>query len=75
MKFGEVIKGWKRIDTLYMGPPSTKEHVGNVDDFESIKEGIKFNIDTKYRTRKEIIIHGYSHPHGTIISGIRDSTT
>ena len=26
----EVIMGWKQVDTIQMGPPSTKERVGNV---------------------------------------------
>ena len=29
-KFCDVIMGWKHVDTLHMGPPSTKERVGNV---------------------------------------------
>ena len=31
LKFREVMMGWKHIDTLQMGPPSTKECVGNMD--------------------------------------------
>ena len=39
LKFREVIMGWKHIDTLHMGPSSTKECVGNVDKVKSrIKE-------------------------------------
>ena len=30
-----------------MGPPSTKEHVGNVDKFDSIKEAIESNVEIK----------------------------
>ena len=29
-KFCDVIMGWKHVDTLQMGPPSTKERVVNV---------------------------------------------
>ena len=29
-KFCDVIMGWKHVDTLQMGPPSTKDHVGNL---------------------------------------------
>ena len=36
VKFREVIMRWKHIDTLQMGPPSTKERVGNVDWVGSI---------------------------------------
>ena len=35
VKFHYVIMGWKKIDTLQMGPSSTKENVGNVDKVES----------------------------------------
>ena len=31
VRFRGVIMGWKHIDTLQMGPPSTKENVGNID--------------------------------------------
>ena len=47
-----------------MGPPSTKELVGNMDEVESRKEVIKSNIETKYEKlgRKtsyaDIVIHG-----------------
>ena len=27
VRFCDVIMGWKHVDTLHMGPPSTKEHV------------------------------------------------
>ena len=38
IKFREVIMGWKHIDTLQMGPPSTKERVGNMDEaYPSLK--------------------------------------
>ena len=30
MNFSGVIMGWKHVDTLHMGPPSTKENAGNV---------------------------------------------
>ena len=29
-KFHDVIMGWKHVDTLQIGPPSTKDRVGNV---------------------------------------------
>ena len=47
MKFREVIMGWKHIDTLQMGPTSTKELVGNVEKVESRKEVIESNVETK----------------------------
>ena len=28
--------GWKHTDALQLGPTSTKEHVGNVEEFKSI---------------------------------------
>ena len=36
VNFREVIMGWKHIDALKMGPPSTKECVVNVDEFNTI---------------------------------------
>ena len=47
VKFCEVIMGCKHIDTIKMGPPSTKERVGNMEEVESIKEEINPNIKTK----------------------------
>ena len=44
MKLREVIIGWKHRATLYMGPPSTKDRVKNVDDFNSIKTTKKKEI-------------------------------
>ena len=38
VKLHEEIMGWKHIDNLHMGPPSTKYRVGNMDGFESSKE-------------------------------------
>ena len=35
VKFRELIMAWKHIDTLYIGPPSTKERVGNMYEVES----------------------------------------
>ena len=37
VKLCEVIMGCKQKDNLYMGPPSTKEHVGNMDKVKYIK--------------------------------------
>ena len=37
VKFREVIIGWKYIDNLQMGPPSTKESVEKMDDVEPKK--------------------------------------
>ena len=63
--FSICIPIYKYMDTL----------VENVDDFDPTKEGIKFNIETKYKIREEIIVYGNSHPRGTIISGIRYGMT
>ena len=38
--------GRKHVDTLQMGPPSTKERVGNVGKVRSNQEEIESNIDT-----------------------------
>ena len=45
-KFHNVIMGWKHVDILQMGPPSTKERVGNVVKVMSNQEEIKFNMET-----------------------------
>ena len=37
-KFRDMIMEWKHVDTLQMGPPSTKERVGNVVKFRSKHE-------------------------------------
>ena len=37
VNFGKVITGWKRIDNLQMGLPSTNECAENVDRVKSIK--------------------------------------
>ena len=37
-KFCDVIMGWKHIDTLQMGPPSTKERFGDVVKVRSNQE-------------------------------------
>ena len=39
-KFRDVIMGWKRVDTLQMGSPSTKERVGKVVIVRSNQEEI-----------------------------------
>ena len=39
-KFCDVIMGWKHVDTLQMGPTSTKERVENVVKFRSTQEEI-----------------------------------
>ena len=44
MRFGELIIKCKHIDTLEMVPPSTKEHVGNIDKVESRKDMIESNV-------------------------------
>ena len=38
VKFRDVLMGWKHVDTLQMGPPSTKERVGNVVKVRSNQE-------------------------------------
>ena len=45
-KFCDVIMGWKHVDTLQMGPTSTKERVGNVVKFRSIQEEIDSIMET-----------------------------
>ena len=45
-KFRKVIMVWKRVDNLQTGPPSITEHVGNVVDTKSNKEGFKYSVDT-----------------------------
>ena len=37
-KFHDVIMGWKHVDTLQMGPPSTKENAGNIVKVRSNQE-------------------------------------
>ena len=45
-KFCDVIMGWKHVDNLQMGPPSTKERVVNVVKVSSNQEEIKSNMET-----------------------------
>ena len=45
-KFRDVIMGRKHVYTLQMGPPSTKEHVGNVVKVRSNQEEIDSNMET-----------------------------
>ena len=67
MKFHDVIMGWKDMDTLHMGNPSTKEHVRNVDEVESIiKAKNKYMVKIKAYT--DIVI--VDKPQGTIVSEI-----
>ena len=42
-KFCDVVIGWKHVDTLQMGPSSTKERVGGVVKFRSNQEDIDSN--------------------------------
>ena len=49
VQFHEVIMVCKHIDTLKLGPPSTKDSDGNLDKFGLIKEVIKSNVETKYK--------------------------
>ena len=37
-KFRDVIMRWKHVDTLQMGPPSTKENAGNIVKVRSNQE-------------------------------------
>ena len=46
VKLYDVVIGWKNVYTLQMGPPSTKERVGNVVKVMSNQEEIKFNMET-----------------------------
>ena len=50
-KFHDMIMGWKHVDTLQMGPPSTKERVGNVVNVSSNQE----ENESKMETGGEII--------------------
>ena len=45
-KIGDMIMGWKHVDTLQMGPPSKKERVVNVVKVRSNQEEIKSNMET-----------------------------
>ena len=45
-KFRDEIMGWRHVDTLQMGPPSTKESVGNVVKFRSNQEELESNMET-----------------------------
>ena len=52
-KFCDVKMGWNHVKTLQVGPPSTKEHVGNVvtvrsnqDNMETRGERIESSVDT-----------------------------
>ena len=45
MKFRDVIFGWKHVNTLKMGPPSTNEIAGNVVKVRSNQEEIESNMD------------------------------
>ena len=40
----DVIMGWKNVDTIRMGPPSTKKHVVNVVKVGSNREGIESSM-------------------------------
>ena len=61
-----------------MGPPSTKEHVGNVDKFDSIKEAIESNVEIKDKNieRKklyaDIVIHRNKIQHDVRMEIILD---
>ena len=57
--------GWKHIDTLHMGPPSTKVRIENVVKVRSNQEEIEFNMETggeriKSRVDKEGYMIGYN---------------
>ena len=45
-KIHDMIMGWKHVYTLQMGPPPTKERVGNVVKVRSNKEEIESNMET-----------------------------
>ena len=59
--FLEVIMGWKHIDTLDIGPSSTKDRVGNVVNIRSIKEVIESSVETEGKDTKKNFIRGYHH--------------
>ena len=49
--------GWKHVETLQMGPPSTKERYGNVVKVRSNQYEIKSNMETggkRIESRMEI---------------------
>ena len=54
-KFSEVIMEWTHVDTLQMGPPSTKWRVGNVVKVVSKQEVIESIIDTEGEKIKSIV--------------------
>ena len=56
-KFHEVIMGWKHVDNLQMGPPSTNERVGNVVNIGSNKKVIKFSVDTERKDTERRMIY------------------
>ena len=45
-KICDMIMGWKHVDTLQMGPPSTKERVGNVVNVSSNQEENESKMET-----------------------------
>ena len=45
-KFRDIVMGWKHVDTLQIGPSSTKEHVVNVVNVRSNQEEIESNMET-----------------------------
>ena len=64
-KFHDVIMGWKHVDTLHMGPPLTKERVGNVVKFRSNQEEIESSMETggeriESRVETEVDRTGYN---------------
>ena len=59
----------EKKDSPQTGPPSTREHVGNVDEVESRKEVIDSNVDTKEKKEKKDRTWTY------LSTVIRDSTT
>ena len=76
MSFREVIMGWKNIDNLHMGPPSSKQRVRNEDKVYPRKEATESNIETKEKNTggkilyADIVIHNNIRRHdvGTEIS-------
>ena len=46
-KFCDIIMGWKHVDMIQMGPPSTKELVGDVVKIRSNKEEIESTMETE----------------------------
>ena len=77
VNFCEVIMGLKHINNLQMGPPLTKECVGDTNKFESRKKVIQSNAETKDKkvgrdkSYTDIVIHRNKKRHDVRKESIR----